>query len=135
MPAAGWSRAWSAAAAAVAAVVLAACASQERGQVEERAQAFAAAAAAGDTATGCSLLAPATSRALEHDAQLPCGVALGGERLGGGRVQSVEVWGDAALVRLSDDTLFLTRMSGGWKVAAAGCTPNGDAPYDCREGP
>jgi hypothetical protein len=124
------------AAVAAAVVVLAGCASQERGQVEERAQAFAAAASAGDTATGCALLAPATSRALEHDAEVPCTVALGEERLGGGRVESVEVWGDEALVRLSDDTLFLTRTSGGWKVAAAGCTPNGDAPYDCRvEGP
>jgi hypothetical protein len=46
------------------------------------------------------------------------------------------VWGDEAQVRLSDDTLFLTHTSAGWKVVAAGCTPNGDLPYECRlEGP
>ena len=133
MPATGWCRA---AAAAAAVLLLAGCASQERGPVEQSAQAFAAAASAGDTATACALLAPATSRALEHDAELPCAVALGEEPLGGGQVQSVEVWGDEALVQLSDDTQFLTRTTAGWKVAAAGCTPNGEAPYDCRvEGP
>jgi hypothetical protein len=33
---------------------------------------------------------------------------------------------------LTGDTLFLTRTAAGWKVAAAGCTPQGEAPYLCR---
>jgi hypothetical protein len=42
------------------------------------------------------------------------------------------VWGDNAQVRLTGDTLFLTRTDAGWKVAAAGCVPQGEAPYLCR---
>jgi hypothetical protein len=54
----------------------------------------------------------------------------------GGQVLETAVWGDDAQVRLSGDTLFLTRTGAGWKVVAAGCTPNGDLPYVCRlEGP
>ncbi len=33
--------------------------------------------------------------------------------------------GDNAQVRLTSDTLFLTRTDAGWKVAAAGCVPAG----------
>ncbi len=54
----------------------------------------------------------------------------------GGQVQQTEVWGDEAQVRMTGDTLFLTRTGAGWKVIAAGCTSGGDLPYQCRvEGP
>ena len=49
-----------------------------------------------------------------------------------GAVQQVEVWGDTAQVRLAHDTLFLLRFPDGWRVSAAGCTPQGDAPYRCE---
>ena len=46
------------------------------------------------------------------------------------------MWGGTAQVRTSADTLFLTRTGQGWRIAAAGCTPQGEAPYQCRvEGP
>ena len=80
----------------------------------------------------CALLAPATVAALEHDESAPCADALGQLDLPGGQVVSSAVWGDNAQVRLTGDTLFLTRTAAGWKVAAAGCTPQGEAPYLCR---
>jgi hypothetical protein len=49
-----------------------------------------------------------------------------------GAVQQVEVWGDTAQARLVGDTLFLLQFPDGWRVSAAGCTPQGDAPYDCE---
>jgi hypothetical protein len=44
----------------------------------------------------------------------------------------VQVWGGGAQVRLSGDTLFLAETHAGWRVTAAACKPNGDAPYDCQ---
>jgi hypothetical protein len=51
--------------------------------------------------------------------------------LGAGDVVSVEVWGEDALVHLTDDTLFLTRTENGWRVSAGACEPQPDAPYVC----
>ncbi|HYH32433.1 MAG TPA: hypothetical protein VD903_18840 [Pseudonocardia sp.] len=114
--------------AAAAALLLAGCAGMQRPAVEEVATTFAT----GDPATRCALLAPATLAALEYDEAAACTETVAGKAPSGGQVQHVEVWGDQAQVRLGDDTLFLTRSGGGWVVAAAGCTPNGDAPYECR---
>jgi hypothetical protein len=49
-----------------------------------------------------------------------------------GPVEQVEIWGDAAQVRLAHDTLFLLRFPDGWRISGAGCTPRGDAPYRCE---
>jgi hypothetical protein len=49
-----------------------------------------------------------------------------------GAAQQIEVWGDTAQARLAGDTLFLLQFPDGWRVSAAGCTPQGDAPYDCE---
>jgi hypothetical protein len=50
-------------------------------------------------------------------------------------VESVEVWGRDAQVRLGGDTVFLTETDAGWRVTAA-CRPRGEAPYECQvEGP
>jgi hypothetical protein len=46
-------------------------------------------------------------------------------------VQGVQVWGDAAQVRLPDDVLFLRQVAGVWQVSAAGCTRQPVGPYDC----
>jgi hypothetical protein len=48
----------------------------------------------------------------------------------GGDVQSVEVWGRDAQVRLTGDTLFLAETHAGWRVIAAACRPQRDAPYE-----
>jgi hypothetical protein len=62
-----------------------------------------------------------------------CEEAIGQVPLGAGKVTAVEVWGEEAQVRLTDDTLFLTRTTDGWRISAAACTPQGESlPYDCR---
>lgn len=109
--------------------MLAGCAAAERPDVERVATDFAS----GDPTVRCDLLAPAALAALELDG--PCTAEVTAAPPGG-QVLQTEVWGDAAQVRMSGDTLFLTHTGAGWKVAAAGCTPNGDLPYECRvEGP
>jgi hypothetical protein len=109
--------------------MLAGCSAAERPDVERVATDFAS----GDPTVRCALLAPAAMAAVEREG--PCAATVEAAPQGG-QVLRTEVWGDAAQVRLSVDTLFLTRTSTGWKVAAAGCTPNGGLPYTCRlEGP
>jgi hypothetical protein len=80
----------------------------------------------------CALLAPDTRRELEDESG-PCTQAL--EEVGlpaAGRVLDVQVYGLDAMVRLEHDTLFLARFDAGWRVTAAGCTPQEpDRPYSC----
>jgi hypothetical protein len=91
------------------------------------------ATAASDPAARCELLAPNTLTALVEQESSACEEAIGTLPLGSGEVTAVEVWGQEAQVRLTDDTLFLTRTSAGWRVSAAACEPQGeDLPYDCQ---
>jgi hypothetical protein len=114
-----------------AAAALAGCAAAERPAVEQVVVAFAAA----DPAARCALLAPATLAALERSTSTSCAQAIADVPTGG-TVLHTAVWGNAAQVRTAEDTVFLTRTSGGWKIAAAGCEPAGDAPYGCEvDGP
>jgi hypothetical protein len=115
-------------AAVVATMATAGCAGLQQPEVEQVAAAFTESGAV----DRCVLLAPATVAALEHDESAPCAEALGQLDLPGGQLVSSAVWGENAQVRLTGDTLFLTRTDTGWKVAAAGCTPHGEAPYLCR---
>ena len=114
--------------------LLAGCASTQQPEVEEVASTFEDPSA--DAEARCDLLAPATLAAFEKDQTAPCSDAVQQLSLDGGAVTSVEVWGGDAQVRMGGDTLFLTETRAGWRVAAAGCTSRGDAPYDCEvEGP
>ncbi|MGY1638769.1 hypothetical protein ACI78V_19145 [Geodermatophilus sp. SYSU D00742] len=116
------------------AVALSGCASLETRDVGAVAAGFED--PTGDPAQRCSLLAPAALAALESEASAPCEDALADVPLPGGAVESVEVWGGNAQVRLSGDTVFLAETGTGWKVVAAGCRPRAEAPYDCEvEGP
>jgi uncharacterized protein YceK len=113
--------------AALAAILLAGCANLQQPEVERVAAVFAQAGAV----DRCAVLARATVATLEHDESAPCADALEQLDLPGGHVVSSLVWSGNAQVRLSGDTLFLTRTDAAWKVTAAGCTPQGDAPYLC----
>jgi hypothetical protein len=110
-------------------LLLTGCASTQQPEVQRVATAFED--SGGDPETRCDLLAPKTQAALEQNGSQSCADAIGQLPLNGGRVESVQVWGGAAQVRMSGDTLFLTETHAGWRVSAAACTPNGDAPYDC----
>jgi hypothetical protein len=122
---------WVLGGAAVLAMV-AGCAGSEQSAAERAASDFGAALARRDTARACDLLAPATRTTLELDESLPCPVALGTVSLPNGQVVEASVWSGTAQIRTSEDTLFLTRTSAGWRIAAAGCRPQGEAPYQCR---
>ncbi|MFI0923760.1 hypothetical protein [Streptomyces sp. NPDC021012] len=94
--------------------------------------AFASAVAAGDDVRACELLAPQTRAQLEQNERKTCRTAFAAQDLPKTRgVQEVEVYGRQAMVRMAGDTLFLSLFTGGWKVVAAGCTPQPDRPYDC----
>jgi len=111
-------------------VLLAGCGSVEEDGVRTVVAAFADPGAS--PAERCGLLAPATRTTLESDEEAPCPEALPLLGLGTGAVESVQVWGEEAQARLSDDTLFLTRTGDGWRVLAGACRPEGpDEPYRC----
>ncbi|MEU3775796.1 hypothetical protein AB0F11_21765 [Streptomyces sp. NPDC032472] len=100
----------------------------------DAALAFARAVAGSDFRAACALLAPGTRQELEEGEQKPCVLALVGQDLPGARTRTVhgtEVYGRQAMVRLEEDTLFLSQFDGGWRVVAAGCRPEADKPYRC----
>src|SRR5215204_6092991 len=109
---------------------LSGCGSAQEPAVQRVATAFED--PAGDPGARCDLLAPKALEALEQDQSEPCDEAIQQLPLGGGDVKSVEVWGGDAQVRMDGDTLFLTETNAGWRVTAAACQPNGEAPYDCE---
>jgi hypothetical protein len=114
--------------------LLAGCSSAQQPDVEHVATVFEDQGA--DPGQRCELLAPATLATFERDTSTSCSDAIGDVQLAGGAVRSVQVWGGGAQVKLAGDTLFLTETSAGWRVAAAGCQPQGEEPYDCEvEGP
>jgi hypothetical protein len=91
------------------------------------------AVAAGDGASACATLAPETLAELEQSADKSCAEAIGDEDLPEpGSVAGADVYGQWAQVRLTGDTVFLAAFPGGWRVVAAGCTPqDGGRPYKC----
>jgi hypothetical protein len=112
-------------------VLLAAgCASAEQPQVERVATVFEDPSA--DASARCDLLLPTAREQLEQDEQSSCVDAINSLPLDGGEVTGVEVWGGDAQVRLGRDTVFLSKTSSGWRVAAAACTPRHERPYDCQ---
>ncbi len=115
--------------------VLAGCSSAQQPEVEEVATTFEDPGA--DPQIRCDLLAPATLVAFEQDEEASCAEAIQQIPLGGGgEIESVEIWGGDAQVRLSGDTLFLTQTRAGWRITAAACESRGEAPYECGvEGP
>ena len=114
----------------LAALLVSGCASSQQPEVQRVATTFEH--SGGDPQARCELLTPKALAALEKSQSASCADAIGQLPLSGGDVRSVQVWGGDAQVRLSGDTLFLTETHAGWKVSAAACRPNADAPYDCE---
>lgn len=115
---------WTAVAALTAALVASGCGSGSGDLVRRTVEDFTAAVSSGEADRACELL---TDRARE-------GVECSSLHVPGGAVESVEVWGDAAQVRTSQDVLFLRELSSGWRVSGAGCRSRGDRPYECEVG-
>lgn len=85
---------------------------------------------AGDGDAACAILAPGTVKTVAEDQ--PCPEAILGKDLPRpGTVVETSVYGQWAQVKLTDDTVFLAAFPEGWRVVAAGCTPQASRPYDC----
>jgi hypothetical protein len=118
-------------------LLVAACSGQgsaEDGNATTAAQTFSE-SVDGRTEAACSLLAPETLKELESS-EGPCDTALPDQlqgSTGGTRSAEAEVYGKDAIVHLGNDTVFLARFRDGWRVTAAGCTPQEPGrPYDCK---
>jgi hypothetical protein len=107
---------------------------QRESEASAVAEAFSAAIASGDAAAACAVLAPETAEALAASEGKPCEESLKPEELPSGAVSDVQVWGDRAQALTGGDVLFLVELDDGWKVAAAGCVPQGERPYLCEVG-
>jgi hypothetical protein len=117
-------------AAAVGALLLGGCGSVHEDEIDAVVRAFTD--PAGDLGTRCDLLAPSTLTAATDEGSGSCPDAMAEVPTGTGELTAVEVWGEEAQARLTDDTLFLTRTPDGWRITAAACRPQGaDVPYEC----
>lgn len=125
-------RSWSPALALLLPMILTGCGSAQDEAVRDRAAAFQDAVSAQDWARACELLAPETRSELESAGRSPCVDALAEEDLPApGALDRVDVFGTTAEVRYQGETLFLTQFADGWRLLAAGCTPQRPKPYDC----
>ncbi|XVU23790.1 hypothetical protein ACQPZJ_42150 [Actinoplanes sp. CA-054009] len=85
---------------------------------------------AGDGDAACAILAPETAKTVAEDE--PCPEAILDESLPRpSTVVETAVYGQWAQVKLTSDTIFLAAFPEGWRVVAAGCTPQASRPYDC----
>jgi hypothetical protein len=122
---------WAGVVAAGAVVLLAGCgAPAGSDEVTRTAADWLAAAQAGNARRLCALMTPSAVDSVVTGAET-CEQAVGDLDLPGGSVGTVELWSDEAQVKAGTDTLFLVRLSRGWRVNAAGCRPRPDRPYDC----
>ena len=98
----------------------------------EVASTFATAVRA-EPSAACGLLAPDTREELEATSG-PCAQAIAKAGVPQpGPVLDVQVYGLDAMVRLEHDTMFLALFDRGWRVTAAGCTPQEQhRPYSCQ---
>jgi hypothetical protein len=113
------------------ALLVSGCGSLSADEVQSVAASFAG--AEDDPAARCQMLTANVVEALVEDAGASCEVAIQDLPVGSGDVTSVEVWGEEAQARLTDDTVFLTRTAQGWRITAAACRSQGaDLPYACR---
>jgi hypothetical protein len=107
-------------------------AGQRRDAAADAATRLLSAVQAKDGAGACAVLAPDTVAELEQSSSRPCADAVLDEDLPGpGTVDHVDVYGQWARVDMPGDTVFLAVFPGGWRGAAAGCTPRAGRPYDC----
>ena len=96
------------------------------------ARAFHAAVADGDGAAACGLLSPSAIEELERSDGTRCAGAIRQEQIPEvGEMIRSETYGHNGQVVFEGDTVFLSIFDGEWRVVAAGCTPQGEKPYNC----
>ena len=108
------------------------CGAGEDLDVEKAAARFESAVEDQDAGVACALLAPQTRLELEQSSGQACAAALVSEEVpDAGPLRGIDVFGAMAMARFQSDTLFLARFDGTWKVMAAKCSPQEEAPYEC----
>jgi hypothetical protein len=120
---------------AVGGVALAGCGTGgDRDAVRDAAQGLYRAAADQDGDAACARMSPSLRQALAEDEGERCAKAVLDLDLSGRTARDVEVYANAAIVRLAGgDTVFLGKTARGWRVDALDCRPEGAAePYDCE---
>jgi hypothetical protein len=117
-------------------LTLAACAPDRTAAAAAAAEEFHRALIAGNVSGACSLLQAETREKTAGNGDAgSCESGLRGQELAdAGKIVHTDIYGRNALVEFEKDTVFLTASKDGWKVTAAGCTPNGDAPFLCEVG-
>jgi hypothetical protein len=117
----------------LAGAMLAGCTTGSRSdEASKIAVSFAAALERKDGAAACRLLTPGAQQAVPGATNASCSQAIVNVNAPGRRVRAVQVWGDAAQVRIGSDTIFLRQMPRGWLVSAAACKPQPKGPYQCE---
>lgn len=122
-----------AAASLVILVSLSGCSSGNDDEATRAAERLHAGLRAADGAAACEALSDEVQQELAESQGSSCETAVMDSGIpDAGRVVDVEVYGTAAQVRYDADVVFLGEFPDGWRVTAAGCSPQVDAPYDCK---
>lgn len=97
------------------------------------AEQFHAAAAHGRANEACRLLTESARETLEEEESKPCPQALEEVKLPDPGPLTVQAFISSAIASSADGTTaFLEETPNGWRVAAAGCEPHPEEPYDCE---
>jgi hypothetical protein len=103
----------------------------EQSEVQRVAVDFVTAVQNENGSNACELLTPEAEESVSGATDVPCATAVLNLDESGSEVHHIQVWGDAAQVKLGSDTVFLQRLPAGWQVRAAGCQSQPDAAYNC----
>ncbi len=104
----------------------------EQSRVRAVAAEFVTAVQDGNGGDACALLTSEAEKSVSGATDVPCATAVLNLDENGSQLHGIEIWGDAAQVKLGTDTVFLRRLPTGWQVHAAGCQPQPGAAYDCE---
>ncbi|PZS16363.1 MAG: hypothetical protein DLM57_10535 [Pseudonocardiales bacterium] len=115
------------------ALILAGCSSSDgqRGAATQTATRFVNAIDQHDGMAACNTLTDNARSSASGATDTPCEKAVLNVKEDSTKIVGVQIWGDDAQVRIGSDVLFLRRLDTGWRVNAAGCTPQPHAAYQC----
>ena len=111
---------------------LSGCSSGNEDAVTRAAEQLHADLRGNDGAGACEMLSDEAQRQLAESGSSCATAVMESGIPDTGEVIDVAVYGTSAQVRYDEDVVFLGEFADGWKVTAAGCSPEAGAPYDCQ---